>query len=158
MYYQKVYQAIAVTPVTISEILWGELLWCATRAMLPIIAILLIGCAIGDFSVAGSFLVLPVALIGAFLFGAMGMLAAAVSKTIESLSYPQYLIIFPMFLFCGVYFPIGNLPDWIRGFAWCLPLTSILSLARTLTLGFAWEWWSLPILLVWTVVLTYFGR
>ena len=32
MYYQRVFQAIAITPITLSEVLWGELLWDATKA------------------------------------------------------------------------------------------------------------------------------
>src|SRR5262249_45225493 len=27
MYYQRIFQAIAVTPVTLSEVLWAEILW-----------------------------------------------------------------------------------------------------------------------------------
>jgi peptidoglycan/LPS O-acetylase OafA/YrhL len=38
-------------------------------------------------------------------------------RTIESISYPQYLVIFPMFLFCGVYFPLSQLPDWGQAIA-----------------------------------------
>lgn len=60
---------------------------------------------------------------------------AAKSKTIEEISYPQYLLIFPMFLFCGVFFPLNNLPTYLQWIAWILPLTSAVSLIRTPALG-----------------------
>lgn len=135
MYYQKIFQAIAVTPVTLSEVLWGELAWCTTRTLLSSTMVLAIGLAVGDFHLPGALLVFPLVLAGGLLFSALGMLVAAWSQTIESISYPQYFLVFPMFLFCGVYYPLSNLPAWMEGFAWVLPLTPFLSLARTFTLG-----------------------
>jgi lipooligosaccharide transport system permease protein len=158
MYYQKIFQAIAVTPVTLSEVLWGEMIWCASRALLSTTVILIIGVAIGDFSFGGSLVLLPLAFISAFIFAGIGMFVAALSKTIETISYPQYLFIFPMFLFCGVYFPISNLPELVQLAAWILPLTSFLSLARTLVLGFAFEWWSILILLIWLLGMVILAR
>jgi lipooligosaccharide transport system permease protein len=158
MYYQKIFQAIAVTPITLSEVLWGELLWCASRAMLSALVVLLIGILLGDFNLMGSLLLLPVVALGATLFAAFGMLVAALSRTIESISYPQYLVIFPMFLFCGVYFPITQLPVPLQWFASLLPLTAILSLSRTLVLGARFEWWALPILIAWTITFVVWAR
>ena len=34
MYYQKIFKAMATTPVTLDEVLWGELLWDATKGTL----------------------------------------------------------------------------------------------------------------------------
>jgi lipooligosaccharide transport system permease protein len=130
MYYQKVFQAIAVTPITLSEVLWGELMWCASRALLSASVVLLIGTCIGDFSALGALAVLPLIIIAGLLFGALGMFVAASAKTIESISYPQYLLIFPMFLFCGVFFPIANLPESLRWVVRLFPLTAFLELDR----------------------------
>lgn len=158
MYYQKIFQAIAVTPVTLSEVLWGEVIWCASRAMLPAVVVLTLGCVLGDLRPLGCLAFLPVAVIGAILFASLGMLAAGLAKTIESLGYPQYLFIIPMLLFCGVYYPLQQFPDYLQTAMKVLPLTAILSLARFFTLGTEFEWWSLPVLLLWTVFSVYFSR
>jgi lipooligosaccharide transport system permease protein len=113
---------------------------------------------LGDFSLGGSLAVLPLAAIAALLFAAFGMLVAALSRTIESISYPQYLVIFPMFLFCGVYFPITQLPMAVQWVANILPLTALLSLSRALVLGTQFEWWALPSLLVWTMIFVFWAR
>ena len=135
MYYQRIFQAIAVTPITLSEVLWAELLWDASKATFSATTVLLIGVILGDFRLYGAALAVPLCFVGAFLFAAMGLLVAAKSHTIEEISYPQYLLVFPMFLFCGVFFPIETLPKYLQWVAWALPLTSIVSLIRTLTLG-----------------------
>ncbi|MBU6375327.1 MAG: ABC transporter permease [Bdellovibrionales bacterium] len=158
MYYQRIFQAISVTPITLSEVLWGELLWCASRGVLSAATVLLMGFLIGDFSAWGCVVALPVIFLVSFFFASVGMLVAASSQTIESISYPQYLAIFPMFLFCGVYFPLAQLPQWAQGIAAFLPLTALLSVVRFLLLGFEWEWWSLPILLFWFVLFVPWAR
>jgi len=158
MYYQKIFQAISVTPVTLSEVLWGELLWCASRATLSASVVFLIGLAIGDFSPLGAVTMMFLSFIGGLVFAAIGLYVAASSRTIESISYPQYLFIFPMFLFCGVYFPLSNLPEWIQWLAHALPLTALLSLIRWATLGFDFEVWAPLILLIWLLVFTPVAR
>ncbi len=158
MYYQKIFNAMAVTPITLSEVLWGELLWDASKATVAAEIIAVIGVATGDFPLYAPLAVLPVAFLSSLLFAGMGLAVAARSRTIEEISYPQYLLVFPMFLFCGVFFPIESLPAALRWAAWVLPLTSVNSLMRTLALGFPFQPWSIPILAIWLAVLVAFSR
>ncbi len=152
MYYQRIFQAMAVTPITLSEVLWGELLWDATKATFSSMAVLVIGTAIGDFSLLGALMSLPVVFVGTFIFAAAGLLASAWSESIDAISYPQYLFVFPMFLFCGVFFPLGNLPPLLQGVAWLFPLTPLLSVIRSFTLGLAFEWWAFPLIIFWAAL------
>jgi lipooligosaccharide transport system permease protein len=158
MYYQKIFHAMATTPITLSEVLWGELLWDAAKGSFAASAVLLLGCLTGDFKPWGAIAALPLAFLCAFLFAGMGLWVAAASKTIEQISYPQYLLVFPMFLFCGVFYPLEALPTALQNFAWILPLTSVNSLMRTLLLGFPFQWPAIPILLVWLVLLVLGSR
>src|SRR6266446_1280271 len=135
MYYQRIFQAIAVTPITLSEVLWAEIMWDASKATFSATVVIMIGVVMGDFSRWGALAAIPLCFVGAALFSALGLLVAAKSKTIEEISYPQYLLVFPMFLFCGVFFPLTTLPVYLQWLAWLLPLTSIVSLVRTLTVG-----------------------
>jgi lipooligosaccharide transport system permease protein len=158
MYYQKIFTAMAVTPITLSEVLWGELLWDSTKSTVAAEVVVLIGIATGDFPAIALLTVLPVAFLSALLFAGMGLTVAARSRSIDEISYPQYLLIFPMFLFCGVFYPIEQLPAALQLLAWVLPLTSVNSLMRTLTLGFPFQVWSVPILAAWLILLVGFGR
>ena len=158
MYYQRVFQAIATTPITLSEVLWAEIIWDASKATFAAMAVLLIGSAMGDFNPAGALAALPLCFVCAFIFASLGVLVAARSRTIEDISYPQYLLIFPMFLFCSVFFPIDNLPVVVQWAAWALPLTSVVSLVRTLTLGLPLKLQVFPILAIWLVALVPWSR
>ncbi len=158
MYYQKIFHAISVTPITLSEVLWGELLWDASKAALAAEVVALIGVASGDFPLHCLFSLIPLAFLGSLLFSGMGLAAAGFARNIEQLSYPQYLLVFPMFLFCGVFYPIERLPAPLQVLAWVFPLTSVASLARTLTLGFPFQIRTIPIILFWLVLLLFLSR
>jgi len=158
MYYQKIFGAMAVTPITLSEVLWGELLWDATKATVAAEVVTLIGVALGDFRPLALLTVLPVAFLSSLLFAGLGLTVAARAQSIDAISYPQYLVIFPMFLFCGVFYPIESLPAALQGLAWALPLTSVVSLVRTLTLGFPFQPWAVPILAAWLLLLVFVSR
>ena len=158
MYYQKIFGAMAVTPITLSEVLWGELLWDATKATVAAEVVTLIGVALGDFRPLALLTVLPVAFLSSLLFAGLGLTVAARAQSIDAISYPQYLVIFPMFLFCGVFYPIESLPAALQGLAWALPLTSVVSLVRTLTLGFPFQPWAAPILVAWLLLLVFVSR
>lgn len=158
MYYQKIFQAMAITPMTLSEVLWGELLWDASKATMAAEAVAIIGVISGSFPAHSLIAIFPVAFSGSLLFSGMGLMAAALSRSIEELSYPQYLLVFPMFLFCGVFYPIENLPQALQQVAWFFPLTPLLSLFRTITLGFPFEAKAIFILAAWLLVFLLFSR
>jgi lipooligosaccharide transport system permease protein len=158
MYYQKIFQAIAITPVTLSEVLWGELLWDATKATVAAEVVALIGVTTGSFHPWCLLTLLPISFAGAFLFSAMGLASAGFSRTIDELSYPQYLLIFPMFLFCGVFYPIENLPPVLQTVAWFFPLTSVNAIVRFLTLGLPPAPQAVPLLLIWLFLMVWISR
>ncbi|HXL72922.1 MAG TPA: ABC transporter permease, partial [bacterium] len=101
---------------------------------------------------------LPVCFLSSVLFSAMGLAAAGYSRSIDELSYPQYLLVFPMFLFCGVFYPIENLPSFLQKVAWFFPLTSVNSIVRYITVGFPLQIQAIPILLAWLITLVYIAR
>ncbi len=152
MYYQRIFQSIAITPITLSEVLWGELIWDASKATLAAEVVALIGVISGEFPPMSLLTLLPLCFSASLLFSAMGLAAAAYSRSIDELSYPQYLLVFPMFLFCGVFYPVEDLPRALQTVAWIFPLTSVNSLVRTLTIGLPFQGWAVAILLVWLFV------
>jgi len=149
---------MASTPITLSEVLWGELLWDATKGTLSATAILTLGSISGDLSPIGSLFAIPLCFLGALLFASLGLWMAALSQTIEQISYPQYLLVFPMFLFCGVYFPLETLPQNLQLLASFLPLTALLSLIRCLTLDFPFQIQALAVFIFWLVFMIFMSR
>jgi lipooligosaccharide transport system permease protein len=158
MYYQKIFQAISVTPITLSEVLWGELLWDASKSAVAAEVVALIGVATGDFAPHSLVVLLPFVFLSSLLFSGMGLAAAGYARNIDQLSYPQYLFVFPMFLFCGVFYPLESLPLPLQYVAWAFPLTAVVSVVRTLTLGFPFQPQSVPILLAWLLGALWISR
>jgi lipooligosaccharide transport system permease protein len=54
---------------------------------------------------------------------------------IDSFAYFFTLVITPMFLFSGVFFPMEVLPEILQRLAWVLPLYHVVTLVRSLALG-----------------------
>ena len=151
MYYQRVFQSIAVTPITLSEVLWAEILWDSTRGTFSATVILAIGVATGSFDALGALLAIPICAMGSLLFSAIGVWCAAKSRTIEEINYPQFIFIYPMFLFGGVFFPLENLPAWFQPVSMALPLTGMVEAIRSVTLGLPFPWAGFAILVAWTL-------
>lgn len=158
MYYQQVFKAIAMTPITLSEVLWGELIWDASKATFSATAVLAIGILAGEFSPWGSLAAIPLCFVGGLTFAGLGLLASSFAETIDQLNYPQYLLVFPMFLFGGVYFPLERLPSALHTLAWLLPLTPFISLVRTLTIGLPFQPLAIPLLTAWMVFFVWIAR
>jgi lipooligosaccharide transport system permease protein len=135
MYYQKTFDGILATPLSLEEIVTGEILWGATRAVITAAAMMATLSPFGLLRWPESLLLLPVAALGGLAFAAFGMVFTGVLPTIEGFNLPIFLVITPMFLFSGTFFPLGQLPPWAQNFAWALPLTHLVYLARSVALG-----------------------
>ncbi len=135
MYYQKTFDAMLATPLTLEEIITGELLWGASKS---VIGTALMGSVIALFGLISPLtvlLLLPVSFLGGLAFACIGMICTAKVPTIEVFNLPIFLFITPMFLFGGTFFPLSNLPEWARIVAQLLPLTHLVELVRSICLG-----------------------
>ncbi len=135
MYYQKTFDGILATPLSMEEIVTGEVLWGATRAVITAAAMLAALSPFGLLRWPESLLLLPVAALGGLTFAAFGMVFTGVLPTIEAFNLPVFLVVTPMFLFSGTFFPLEQLPAWAQRLAWALPLTHLVHLARASALG-----------------------
>ena len=136
MYFQKTFDAIIATPVSVEEVIAGELVWGATRATINSTTVLAVVAAFGLIS-SPLFLLVPLlAFLGGLMFASIAMCFTAVASNIDFFNYPSFLLITPMFLLSGTFFPISTLPLPAQTAAQVfLPLTHVVNLARGLILG-----------------------
>jgi len=136
MYFQKTFDAIIATPVSVEEVIAGELLWGATRATINSTIVLAVVAAFGLVS-SPLFLLVPVlAFFGGLLFASVGMCFTALASNIDFFNFPSFLFITPMFLLSGTFFPLALLPVVLQSAAFAVfPLTHVVSLTRGLVLG-----------------------
>jgi len=136
MYFQKTFDAIIATPVSVEEVIAGELVWGATRATINSTIVLAVVAAFGLVS-SPLFLLVPLlAFFGGLMFAALGMCFTALAQDIDFFNYPSFLLITPMFLLSGTFFPLSSLPGIVQTAAVAvLPLTHVANLTRGLVLG-----------------------
>ena len=150
------YVAMLSTPVRAEDIAFGELIWSATRALISHVSILVVMALMTpSWDLITSPLViltLPIAALMGVAFAAMGLVYTALTRTIHQLMYFFTLVITPMFWFGGVFFPLDELPGWVKTVAWFVPITHVVDLFRALTFG-GLEWGHLADL-AWLIVFT----
>jgi len=135
MYYQKTFDAIISTPLTIEDVIAGEILWGATRSLFAGTIMLIMISLFGLATFPSALLIVPLSFVGGLLFASFGMVFAAICPSIDTLNLPVYLAVTPMFLFSGTFFPLDGLPLWGRLIAGLSPLTHVVSIARASTLS-----------------------
>lgn len=136
MYYQKTFDAMLATPLSIEDIITGEIVWGATKSVIATAIMLFVISFFGIIQFPEALLLLPIAFIGGMAFGSVGMFFTAIMPSIDSFNLPVFLFITPMFLFSGTFFPLENLPSWAQKAAQILPLTHLVNMCRAISLGY----------------------
>jgi lipooligosaccharide transport system permease protein len=139
MNFARLYDAYLGTPAQMQDIVFGELLWAVTRAMLYGLAFLSVLAGLTVFgypiltSPAALLLPLAIAIIGA-QFALVGFLFTSFIKSIDFYSYYFSLWISPLFLFSGIFFPVDRFPAGAT-IAALTPLFHAVRLSRGLAQG-----------------------
>ncbi len=153
MYYQKSFDAIIATPLSIEDVIAGELLWGATRSVISVTIMLPVLAVFGVISMPSSLLAIPLAFLAGLTFAGIAMCFTAITPSIDTLNYPAFLFITPMMLFSGTFFPLSILPEILQYIALAVfPLTHTVALMRMATLPFTDA--LLPLHIVWILVAT----
>lgn len=135
MYYQKTFDAMLATPLFLEDIIAGEIVWGATKAVIATAIMQVILTLFGLIRYPEGLLILPLSFIAGFAFASIGMVFTTVVKHIDLFNLPIFLFVTPMFLFGGTFFPLETLPAWAQVVAWGLPLTHLVELARAVGFG-----------------------
>ena len=135
MVIQQTWDGILATPLGVRDIVFGELAWAGTKAFINAVPILLVAAALGAVHDWRALWVLPmVGLIG-LSFGAMALVVTAFARGFDFFLYYATLVVTPMFLLSGVFFPLQGMPEWVQRGAQLLPLTHAVAIVRPLMTG-----------------------
>ncbi len=140
MYFQKTFDAIIATPISVEEVIAGEIVWGATRATINATVVMIV--VLSAMTVLGLpfspffFLMILLAFVGGLLFASIGMCFTAIAPNIDFFNYPSFLLVTPMTFLSNTFFPISQLP-LIGQYAVLaiLPLTHVVNITRTLVIG-----------------------
>lgn len=132
---RRVVEAVITTPLSLADVVVGEYLWAATRAVVYGVVFLIVMAAFGLVASPLAVLAPLVFAVGALTFAVLGMAYTAMVTNIEHYNIFFTGILTPMFLFGGVFFPFTELPTWAQAVGWGLPLSHLVEATRDLTLG-----------------------
>jgi ABC-2 type transport system permease protein len=114
---------LRLSPVRTSSLVTSRLVICLTVALIQMAIFLALGVAMFDLQLSGSwYLAIPLILLGTLAFMAIGMIAGAVSKTVEAASGLANVIILPMAFLSGSFIPLDDAPGWLTTVSKVLPL------------------------------------
>ena len=132
--YNKTFDAILSTPLSAGDVAVGELVWALIRGGIYAVAFLLVMAVLGLVVSPWVLLSLPAALLIGFAFGAVAMAATSFMRTWQDFDLIN-LVILPMFLFSGTFYPIDAYPEAIRVVVQLTPLYQGVDLLRSLAVG-----------------------
>ncbi len=135
MHVQKTWDAILNAPLTLDDVMLGELVWAASKSFLSGTAVLIVATALGLVPSPLAIAVVPLIFLTGLAFAGLGLIMTALSPSYDFFMYYFTLCVTPMMLLCGVFFPLTELPPAAQAVAQMLPLTHAVSLARPLVGG-----------------------
>ncbi len=135
MHVQKTWEAILNAPVSLDDVVAGELLWTAAKATLSGAAILVVIALLGFAASPLALWALPAIFLTGLAFAALGLIVTALAPSYDFFMYYFTLFITPMTLLSGVFFPLTQLPPPFQAIAQGLPLTHAVELIRPLVFG-----------------------
>jgi len=159
MYYQKTFDATVSTPLSLEDVMAGELLWGATKGAIGCSLMLGVVSFFGVVHFPQALVIIPFSLLGGLFFAGLALCFTGVVPQIDVFNFPTFLLVMPMFLFSGTFFPLDVLPQWAQQLARLLPLTHVVSVMREACLGRlpAFLWGDLVYLVVATVPVCLLG-
>lgn len=132
--WEKVYDAVLATPLGVGDIALGEIAWAIFRGGLYAVGFVAVMVVLGLLRSPLAILAIPAALLEGFAFAAVGMAATTFIRSWQDFDLIQ-VVLQPMFLFSGTFFPLALYPAPLQVVVQLTPLYHAVALFRDLTLG-----------------------
>lgn len=132
---QFTWDAMISTPLEVGDVVVGEVVWAATKSLFSATGVFAVAAAVGAVSGWQALWAAPVVALAGLCFAGMAMLVTAVARSYDFFLFYTTLVMTPMFLLSGVFFPLTRMPDAVQAGALLLPLGHAVALVRPLMTG-----------------------
>jgi ABC-2 type transport system permease protein len=122
----KLFKQLSLTPLTKMEWLASKTLWQIFLNAISVLEMVVVGIFVFGAHILLTVWLIPFLILGPMLFAALGMLTGTVMKSGEAGSVAEYVIIVPMMLLSGVFYPLTSMPTYLQYVAHALPLTYVI--------------------------------
>jgi lipooligosaccharide transport system permease protein len=135
MFIQRTWDAIVNAPMSLTDVMLSEWIFAGSKAVLScctfIVALVLLGVS-REWTLI---FIVPIAFLIGLAFAGLALIMTAVAKGYEFFSYWFSLGVLPMAMISGVFFPVEQLPPWLKLIGDVLPLKHAVDLIRPMMLG-----------------------
>ena len=136
--WRKLFFAMNATPITGVQIATGVFIAAMLRVAFTVFCYWVLLIAFGVFSIGQSWDVIPITMFAAGAFAAVILgITAKVTKEDFFMTILGRLIIMPMFLFSGTFFPLQSMPTFLQPVGWVSPLWHATELGRHFSYGYS---------------------
>ncbi|NKQ58899.1 ABC transporter permease [Amycolatopsis sp. K13G38] len=132
--YAKTYEAMLATPIGPFDIAVGEISWAVLRGGMYAVAFFAVMTAMGLVASPWALMLIPIALLVAFAFAAIGMTCATFLRSPSQFDYVN-LAVMPLFLFSTTFYPLSVYPPVLQVVVQCFPLYHGIELMREFAVG-----------------------
>jgi len=136
--WRKLFFAMNSTPLTGTQIATGVFMAAMLRVAFTVFCYWALLVAFGVFSISQSWDVVPITMFAAGAFAAVILgITAKVTKEDFFMTILGRLVIMPMFLFSGTFFPLESMPTFLQPIGWVSPLWHATELGRHFSYGYS---------------------
>jgi lipooligosaccharide transport system permease protein len=132
--WQRNYEAMLASPLEVRDIFLGEIGWSGVvlaQVSIPFFAVMSL---FGVFDSLQALLAIPIVILLGLACAAPIMAFTATLETDQAYTWLWRLVITPLFLLSGTFFPIDELPAWGKVVAQATPLFHGVELVRQVTI------------------------
>jgi lipooligosaccharide transport system permease protein len=129
------YHAMLATPVGVDDILVGHLAFVALQFTSATVIFMGVAALFGSFGSWWVLLAAPITVLTGMAFAVPIFAFSASQDSDGGFNILFRLIMTPLFLFSGIFFPVDQLPVFMRPIAWVMPLWHGVQADRSLALG-----------------------
>lgn len=132
--HDRLYHGMLATSLGPMDVALGEISWALLRGLSYAIGFMAVVVPLGLIPSVWGILAIPAAVLIAFGFASFGMAVTSYMKSYQQLEVVN-VILLPMFLFSGSFYPLDVFPEWLQTVIRLFPLAHAIDLVRGLTLG-----------------------
>jgi lipooligosaccharide transport system permease protein len=133
--FQSTYEAMLASPLTVRDVVMGELLWAASKGFFFATIVGAVLAAMGFVHTPWAFAIPLLGFANALAFAGLGLVVTSRVANIDQLSLYFTLVLTPMVFFSGFMFPVGQLPVPLPAIAQALPMYHAVETFRLVTVG-----------------------
>ncbi len=140
--WQRYYISAAATPIAPGQIPVGETVALAMRLLLQAVIFWVVGLPFGAWLSPWSWLIVPISVLAALaMFTPLMSYSATLEEEGLEFNFINRLIVMPMFLFAGTFFPLDSMPGYLQWIGWISPMWHGTQLSRMASFSMPYPLW-----------------